>query len=427
MTATPTVELPEPLRLLAPDGTLAEGHVPALEGDALLGRLARDAALARVRRALLLAAAPGRLGTFSPVNGEEAAVVGSAWALEPGRDWIVPQYRELPAMLRFGYRLTQAMQYYTGKPAGSRHGRRANVLPFQISLAAQIPHAVGLAWGLRIQGLDAVVCTYFGDGASSEGDAHEALNLAGVRRAPVVFVLKNNGWAISTPVRKQTAAPSFAARAAGLRHRRASWSTATTSSPCTTPARGRRAGAAGEGPTLIEARHLPHGPAQHLRRPDALRRPVELDEHRAFDPDRARAPLPDGGGARRRGLRAGAGRRAARRGRRAFAEAQDSAPPGVRGSSTTSTSARRLASSVSAGRPLMAEMTMIEAIRSTLGAALEADERVIVPRARTSASTAASSRATRACRSASAPSAWSTCRWPRPVIVGSAWAWPAAG
>jgi pyruvate dehydrogenase E1 component alpha subunit len=263
MTATPTVELPEPLRLLAPDGTLAEGHVPALEGDALL-----DAWRAMLRSRVcdercFSLQRQGRLGTFSPVNGEEAAVVGSAWALQPGRDWIVPQYRELPAMLRFGYRLTQAMQYYTGKPAGSRMDAETNVLPFQISLAAQIPHAVGLAWGLRIQGLDAVVCTYFGDGASSEGDAHEALNLAGVRRAPVVFVLKNNGWAISTPVRKQTAAASFAARAAGygiageLVDGNDLFAMHDACSRAVARAR------AGEGPTLIESRTYRMGP-QHV-------------------------------------------------------------------------------------------------------------------------------------------------------------------
>ena len=123
-------------------------------------------------------------------------------------------------------------------------GPGVNVLPYQISLAAQIPHAVGLAWGLRHQGSDGVVCVYFGDGASSEGDAHEALNLAGVRRAPVVFVLKNNGWAISTPVRKQTAAASFAAARGGLRDPRASSSTATTCSRCTTRARARSRGRA---------------------------------------------------------------------------------------------------------------------------------------------------------------------------------------
>jgi pyruvate dehydrogenase E1 component alpha subunit len=331
MTATPTVELPEPLRLLAPDGTLAEGHVPALEGDALLGAW-RAMLLSRVcdERCFSLQR-QGRLGTFSPVNGEEAAVVGSAWALEPGRDWIVPQYRELPAMLRFGYRLTQAMQYYTGKPAGSRMDAAANVLPFQISLAAQIPHAVGLAWGLRIQGLDAVVCTYFGDGASSEGDAHEALNLAGVRRAPVVFVLKNNGWAISTPVRKQTAAPSFAARAAG-------YGIAgelvdgndlfAVHDACTRAVARARAG---EGPTLIEARTYRMGPHNTSDDPTRYVDPVELDEHRAFDPiERVRRHLTAQGlvdeaseDALVQELRAEVDA--------AFAEAQESAPPGADG------------------------------------------------------------------------------------------------
>jgi pyruvate dehydrogenase E1 component alpha subunit len=284
MSVASTVDLPEPLRLLAPDGTLAEGHVPALEGEALL-----DAWRAMLRSRVcdercFSLQRQGRLGTFSPVNGEEAAVVGSAWALEPGRDWIVPQYRELPAMLRFGYRLAQAMQYYTGKPNGSRMDAAANVLPFQISLAAQLPHAVGLAWGLRIQGLDSVVCTYFGDGASSEGDAHEALNLAGVRRAPVVFVLKNNGWAISTPVRKQTAAASFAARAAGygiageLVDGNDLFAMHDACSRAVARAR------AGEGPTLIEARTYRMGPHNTSDDPTRYVDPVALEEQRAFDP-----------------------------------------------------------------------------------------------------------------------------------------------
>src|ERR1700716_596484 len=157
----------------------------------------------------------GRLGTFSPVHGQEASVLGSSLALDPARDWVVPQYRELPAMLRQGYTLERFFLYVMGNPEGNEMSAGVNLLPFQISLATQLPHAVGLAWGLRHQGRDGVVCVYFGDGGSSEGDFHEACNLAGVRRAPVVFFLQNNGWAISTPVSKQTAAPSFAARAAG--------------------------------------------------------------------------------------------------------------------------------------------------------------------------------------------------------------------
>jgi pyruvate dehydrogenase E1 component alpha subunit len=173
----------------------------------LLSREVDDKAVALQRE--------GRLGTFAAVHGQEAAVVGSASALDPARDWVVPQYRELPAMLRQGYPLVRFFLYFRGNPLGNAVPEGVGLLPFQISLAAQIPHAVGLAWGLRHQGRDSTVMTYFGDGASSEGDAHEAMNLAGVHRAPVVFLLQNNGWAISTPVAKQTAAPSFALRAAG--------------------------------------------------------------------------------------------------------------------------------------------------------------------------------------------------------------------
>jgi pyruvate dehydrogenase E1 component alpha subunit len=226
----------------------------------------------------------GRMGTFSPISGEEAAVVGSAWALDPGRDWLVPQYRELPAMLRHGYRLAQALQYYRGDPAGSRIDPGVHVLPFQISLAAQLPHAVGLAWGLAHQGSDAVVMTYFGDGASSEGDAHEALNLAGVRRAPVVFVLKNNRWAISTPVRKQTAAPSLAARAAGYGIAGELVDGNDLLAVHDACSRAVARARAGDGPTLVEARTYRMGPHNTSDDPTRYVDPVELEEHRALDP-----------------------------------------------------------------------------------------------------------------------------------------------
>ena len=174
----------EPRQLLSPDGTLADGAAEALDDEALLSAW-RMMVFSRTfdERAFSLQR-QGRLGTFSPVNGEEAAVIGSSWALDPGRDWVVPQYRELPAMLRQGYDLRRALRYFVGDPAGNDMGEGVRVLPYQISLAAQIPHAVGLAWGLRHQGSYGVVLVFFGEGASSEGDAHEAMNLAGVRRAP---------------------------------------------------------------------------------------------------------------------------------------------------------------------------------------------------------------------------------------------------
>jgi pyruvate dehydrogenase E1 component alpha subunit len=274
----------EPLRLLAPDGTVADGHVPALDDDALLAAFRAMLQSRAIDERFFSLQRQGRLGTYSPVNGEEAAVVGSAFALDPARDWVVPQYRELPAMLRQGYTLQRALEYMKGHPRGNHMAPGVNVLPYQISLAAQIPHAVGLGWGLRHQGSDGVVAVFFGDGASSEGDAHEALNLAGVRRAPVVFVLKNNGWAISTPVRKQTATDSFAARALGYGIAGELVDGNDLLAMHDACSRAVERARAGEGPTLIEARTHRMGPHNTSDDPTRYVDPAWLEERRAWDP-----------------------------------------------------------------------------------------------------------------------------------------------
>src|SRR5262245_36531475 len=154
----------------------------------------------------------GRLGTYSPVKGQEASVVGSSLALDPATDWIAPSYRELPALVRHGHSLERILAGYMGKAASSGIDEGVKVLPNQVALATQLQHATGLAWGLKLQRKPGVVMAYCGEGAASEGDFHEACNLAGVRQAPIVFVLMNNQWAIST---------SREAQSAGEFHRRA--------------------------------------------------------------------------------------------------------------------------------------------------------------------------------------------------------------
>lgn len=156
----------------------------------------------------------GRFGVYSPALGQEASVIGSAMAVDPARDWIVPQYRELMAMVHHGHPLENISAQFMGKVGSSRIPEGVNVLPVQVALAAQLQHATGLAWGLRLQGKDAVVLAYIGDGGSSEGDFHEALNLAGVVNAPIVFFLQNNQWAISTSRAAQSAG-EFWKRGAG--------------------------------------------------------------------------------------------------------------------------------------------------------------------------------------------------------------------
>jgi len=212
---SPEAAAAEPWTILLPDGSLADGRRADLDTagtvEALrlmvLSRTFDEKGVALQRQ--------GRFGTFSPVRGQEATVVGAALAVDPERDWLVPQYRELPALLHHGVPLERFMLTFMGNPIGGLLPAGVRVLPVQIALAAQLPHAVGLGWGLRLQHQDAVVLAFCGDGATSEGDFHEACNLAGVVQAPVVFLVQNNGWAISTPRARQSAARSIASRAPG--------------------------------------------------------------------------------------------------------------------------------------------------------------------------------------------------------------------
>jgi pyruvate dehydrogenase E1 component alpha subunit len=155
------------------------------------------------------------IGTYPPMEGQEAAAVGSAFALDPARDWIVPSYREQAALLHHGLPIDSLIASYFGKLDAATVPDDVNILTRQQAIGAQLSHAVGLAWGLRLRRTGGVVLAYFGDGASSEGDFHEAANLAGAQKAPVVLFLQNNGWAISVPVTTQTAAASFADRGPG--------------------------------------------------------------------------------------------------------------------------------------------------------------------------------------------------------------------
>ncbi len=226
----------------------------------------------------------GRFGTFSQVGGQEASVVGSAWALDPARDWIVPQYRELPALLRHGYPLAHFIRYFQGNPAGGAIPAGVNMLPIQISIAAQLPHAVGLAWGLKRQKKDAVVLVYFGDGASSEGDFHEACNLAGLVGAPVVFFLQNNGWAISTPRSKQSAGRTLAERAPAYGFPGTVVDGNDLFAVYAETARAVSRARNGGGPTLIESVTRRTGPHNTADDPTRYVDPGDAELWRALDP-----------------------------------------------------------------------------------------------------------------------------------------------
>ena len=155
----------------------------------------------------------GELGLWGQFLGQEAIHVGATLALEP-QDWIFPSYREFGMAMCRGVDPAQILTFFRGLSHGPWDPRKYRFAPLAIPVATQVPHAVGFAMGSKFKHSDEVTLSTFGDGATSEGDWHEAMNFAGVFRAPVVFLCQNNQWAISVPLAKQTAG-SIAERAVG--------------------------------------------------------------------------------------------------------------------------------------------------------------------------------------------------------------------
>ena len=154
----------------------------------------------------------GRIGTYPPYSGQEACQVGTAAALEP-EDWICASYRDWAALAYRGVPLSYPLLNSMGHPDAGKIPESINALPVQVVIAAQTLHAVGLAWASQLQNQDRVAVAFCGDGATSQGDFHESLNLASVIQVPVIFVVQNNQWAISMPVSRQMHSKTIAQKA----------------------------------------------------------------------------------------------------------------------------------------------------------------------------------------------------------------------
>ena len=202
------------VQILDEDGQVVEGAtVPDLDDDQLV-EMYRHLKLGRHfdQRAVSLQR-QGRMGTYPPMAGQEASQVGSAMALAEG-DWTFPSYREHLALYVRGWPLAEDLLYWMGNEAGNAPPEDVQVFSLAVPIATQIPHATGAAWASKLRGDDTVALTYFGDGATSEGDFHEGLNFAGVFDVPAVFFCNNNQWAISMPRERQTASATLAEKAA---------------------------------------------------------------------------------------------------------------------------------------------------------------------------------------------------------------------
>ena len=210
----------------------------------------------------------GRLAVYPSSRGQDACQVGAALALRD-QDWLFPTYRDTVAILTRGVPAEQALTLLRGDWHCGYDPYEYRVAPQCTPLATNTLHAVGLAHGARLRGQDVVALALLGDGATSEGDTHEALNVAAVWKAPAVFLVQNNGYAISVPLSKQTAAPTLAAKGIGYGIPSLLIDGNDAAAVYAAVRSAVERAAAGGGPTLIEA--LTYRMEAHTNADDATR------------------------------------------------------------------------------------------------------------------------------------------------------------
>ncbi len=156
----------------------------------------------------------GKLGTYAPCTGHEATHVGVGAAMH-AEDVLVPVYREYGTQLWRGVTMTEILTYWAGDERGNDFATAREDFPWCVPIGSQSPHAAGIAMAFKVRGQARCAVCFIGEGGTSQGAFHEAVNMAGAQRLPVVYVIVNNGWAISLPASEQTAAQTFAQKGLG--------------------------------------------------------------------------------------------------------------------------------------------------------------------------------------------------------------------
>ncbi|HJV35254.1 pyruvate dehydrogenase (acetyl-transferring) E1 component subunit alpha [Geomonas sp.] len=271
------------LSVLDENGQVDESLMPPLS-DQEIWRMYEAMVLARTfdERAVALQR-EGRIGTYPPVMGQEAVQIGTALAMSP-TDWLFPSFREMGVHLTLGFPIPQLFQYWTGDERAQKVPPEFNIFPFCVAVGSQIPHAVGAAMGARYRKDPIAVVTFFGDGATSKGDFHEGMNMAGVFKLPVVFICQNNQWAISVPLKTQTASASLAQKAVAYGFEGVQVDGNDVFAVYRAAKQALEKARSGGGPTFIEC--LTYRMADHTTADDAgrYRSPEEVAKWRAKDP-----------------------------------------------------------------------------------------------------------------------------------------------
>lgn len=271
-------------QILDPEGNLVDKSLePNLSDEKLLG-MYRVMSLGRIADIKALQfQRQGRMLTYAPNKGQEAAQIGVMAALNK-TDWLATSFREINAMLYHGVTLEQAYLYWYGNEWGSHFDEGVNVLPVNVTIGAQVNHAAGVAYASKLLKKDEVTAVFIGDGGTSHGEFHEGVNFAGVFDLPVVIVIQNNQWAISTPRAKATKAETLAQKAIGYGIPGIQVDGNDILAMYAAVSEAAKRGRDGLGPTLIEAYTYRLGPHTTSDDPTIYRSNEEVLEWEAKDP-----------------------------------------------------------------------------------------------------------------------------------------------
>ena len=259
-----------PLSLIAPDGGAGDADgMLVMPSDEVLRELLKRMIIGRRFDSQATALTKqGRLAVYPSSRGQEACQVGAVLALRD-QDWLFPTYRDTVAVITRSVAPAEALSLLRGEWHCGYDPYERNVAPQCTPLATHALHAVGLAYAALHKRADQVALVLLGDGATSEGDTHEALNFAAVWRAPAVFLVQNNGYAISVPLAKQTAAPALAYKGVGYGMRSLLIDGNDAAAVYAAVRSAVTRAASGDGPTLIEA--LTYRVEAHTNADDATR------------------------------------------------------------------------------------------------------------------------------------------------------------
>jgi pyruvate dehydrogenase E1 component alpha subunit len=272
----------EKLEIMDKDGHVNEELRPDISDEKIKRLYVRMSVMRVADSTALNLQREGRMGTYAPVYGQEACQASSAF-LEDS-DWLVPSYRETGALFMRGVPLSGIYRYWMGDERGMKIPDGMRVMPINIVVGGHPLHAVGLGWAMKLQGEKAASIAYFGDGATSQGDVHEAMNFAGVLGAPTVFFCQNNQFAISVPRSRQTGAKTIAQRALGYGFKGIQIYGNDLLAVYAATKEALDRAKAGDGPSLIEALTYRFGPHTTSDDPTKYRDDENVEKNKPFDP-----------------------------------------------------------------------------------------------------------------------------------------------